>query len=107
MASEIENDSNFNPRRRLCPDGGCVGIIGADGKCTECGICDTSEAGSPSPAPNISEDSAESDAVPSEPGNPELSSDFDPNRRLCSDDACVGVIGEDNRCRLCGKPAAA
>jgi len=24
-------------RRELCPDGGCNGVIGADGKCTVCG----------------------------------------------------------------------
>ena len=38
----------------------------------------------------------------SNPG--ETSSGFDPSRRLCSDDSCIGVIGEDNRCRECGKP---
>jgi hypothetical protein len=25
-------------------------------------------------------------------------------RRLCSDGACVGVIGSDNKCTVCGKP---
>jgi hypothetical protein len=24
------------------------------------------------------------------------------NRRLCSDDSCIGVIGADGRCRVCG-----
>ncbi|MBT8493639.1 MAG: hypothetical protein KJO07_11315, partial [Deltaproteobacteria bacterium] len=23
--------------RKLCPDGGCIGVIAEDGKCTECG----------------------------------------------------------------------
>jgi len=107
MASESENDSNFNPQRRLCPDGSCVGIIGDDGKCTECGASDTGEADSPAPDSGTGEDSAARDAAPGEPGSEDLSSDFDPNRRLCGDDACVGVIGQDNRCRLCGKPAVA
>lgn len=34
-------------------------------------------------------------------------SDFDDdfeNRILCSDDSCTGTIGEDGRCRYCGKP---
>src|SRR5450631_4488844 len=105
MASESESDSNFNPQRRLCPDGSCVGIIGADGKCTVCGASDTSESVFPAPEFGTGEDSDALGAATSEPGSEDLSSDFDPNRRLCSDDACVGVIGEDNRCRLCGKPA--
>lgn len=28
------------------------------------------------------------------------------NRRLCSDENCIGVIGPDGRCRECGKPYA-
>jgi len=27
----------FDAKRRLCPDGACVGVIGPDGKCTVCG----------------------------------------------------------------------
>lgn len=26
------------------------------------------------------------------------------NRRLCSDESCIGAIGPDGRCRVCGKP---
>ena len=106
MASESESDSNFNPQRRLCPDGSCVGIIGADGKCTVCGASDTGDPVFPAPDLGTSEDSDALDAADGEPASQDPASDFDPNRRLCSDDACVGVIGEDNRCRLCGKPAA-
>src|SRR5437868_1309576 len=29
---------------------------------------------------------------------------FDPSkRRLCPDGACIGVIGDDGRCRVCGR----
>ncbi|MBI5489096.1 MAG: hypothetical protein HY905_17305 [Deltaproteobacteria bacterium] len=32
---------------------------------------------------------------------------FDPDRReLCPDGLCVGVIGPDGRCKVCGKPGA-
>jgi hypothetical protein len=106
MASESESELNFDPRRRLCPDGSCIGIMGADGKCTVCGLGDSGEVGYPAPAPVSNEDSDALDVAPSEPGSEDESSGFDPDRRLCSDDACVGVIGEDNCCRLCGKPAA-
>ena len=30
---------------------------------------------------------------------------FDPHRRLCPDGACIGVIGDDGRCRVCGRSA--
>ena len=26
------------------------------------------------------------------------------NRTLCSDESCIGVIGPDGRCKVCGKP---
>ena len=31
MTSESDSDSTFDPRRKLCPDGSCVGLIGDDG----------------------------------------------------------------------------
>ncbi|MBI5501201.1 MAG: hypothetical protein HY907_13225 [Deltaproteobacteria bacterium] len=32
---------------------------------------------------------------------------FDPDKReMCSDGLCVGVIGPDGRCKVCGKPGA-
>ena len=32
---------------------------------------------------------------------------FDPDRRvLCDDGLCVGVIGPDGRCKVCGKPGS-
>ncbi|MEO5768836.1 MAG: hypothetical protein ABIS92_10840 [Polyangia bacterium] len=33
----MDEQTEFNPRRRLCPDGTCTGIIGPDGRCGECG----------------------------------------------------------------------
>ena len=32
---------------------------------------------------------------------------FDPTRRLCDDGSCVGVIGADGRCGVCGQQPAA
>jgi hypothetical protein len=118
MASESNNGSTFIPGRRLCPDGSCIGIIGGDGRCTVCGSSDAGGAGSPAPVPSNGDaqndmddmdgmdDWDDRDVERSEPGPGEPTSGFDPNRRLCGDDDCIGVIGEDNRCRLCGKPAA-
>ncbi|MCX5880498.1 MAG: hypothetical protein NTU74_01375 [Deltaproteobacteria bacterium] len=35
-------------------------------------------------------------------GSQETDLDWE-NRRLCSDDSCIGVIGDDGRCRVCGR----
>jgi len=110
MTSESDSDSTFDPRRKLCPDGSCVGLIGDDGKCTVCGTGDAGAMDSLLPSPNASDALAEPDIEHDAPSHDELAenlpSDFDPNRRLCSDGDCIGVLGEDKRCRLCGKPAA-
>jgi hypothetical protein len=29
--------AGFDPTRKLCVDGSCIGVIGPDGRCTECG----------------------------------------------------------------------
>ena len=106
MASESEKESTFNPRRRLCPDGSCIGIIDNEGKCTVCGIYDAGTVGQPPSVPLAGMVSDETSGEPEASETNESASGFDPNRRLCSDDNCIGVIGEDDRCRLCGKPVA-
>jgi hypothetical protein len=106
MASEIENESTFNPQRRLCPDGSCIGVLGSDGKCTVCGTYDSDAACSPPPDPLAGATSNETSDEPEASETSEPATGFNPNRRLCSDDSCIGVIGEDGRCRECGKAAS-
>jgi hypothetical protein len=108
MTAENENeaDPGFDARRRLCPDGACVGVIGPDGKCSECGRSASGEPTADEPIAIMSDD--EPDDEPAGERSPAAVEDggaFDPNRRLCSDDACIGVIGNDGRCKVCGKPA--
>jgi hypothetical protein len=105
MATEFDQESAFDPRRRLCPDGNCIGIVGNDGKCAVCGTTDQGwvepkrdDGGNADPLP-------EPESVPSESSPSWAAVDFDPNRRLCLDDTCIGVIGDDDRCKLCGKRA--
>ena len=31
------NDAKFDSKRRLCPDGSCIGVVGDDGRCRVCG----------------------------------------------------------------------
>jgi hypothetical protein len=109
MAASDDQESDFNPRRKLCPDGSCVGIIGSDGKCTVCGAADPGGEAELAPAPWERDDDRHeaSEGAPADesPGADASGSGFDPNRRLCSDDTCIGVVGNDNRCAVCGKAA--
>ncbi len=91
-------EQEFDPsRRRLCPDGSCVGVIGDDGKCRECGRLDPDWTGErPSSTP------AEAKPDISVPAPPKATPEFDAERRLCPDGACLGLLGPDGRCNICG-----
>jgi hypothetical protein len=99
MASDWE-------QRQLCPDGGCVGLIGGDGTCKVCG---RAAPGWGDERARGLRDEAEADVelekaiVVAEPSGPE---DFE-DRALCPDGACIGLIGDDGACRVCGKRADA
>ena len=79
--------------REPCPDGRCVGVIGLEGRCGECGA---SHLASPAGAP--------SHEAP--PAGPADEADLEPvdldSRVPCSNDLCVGIIGTDGRCGTCG-----
>jgi len=36
-SAETGDGDAFDPGRRLCPDGACLGVIGPNGRCTTCG----------------------------------------------------------------------
>ena len=99
-------DDTFDPsQRRLCPDGSCLGLLGSDGRCKVCGTLGSGGAAvtpvasppvAPSPEPEINVEAGPPAAFSAE-------SAFDPDRRLCPDDACIGVIGINNKCGVCGR----
>ena len=104
-------------QRVLCSDGNCIGVIGPDGLCKECGKKYEgrlpedyfSERDEPSPEDTSIEKEdpspEESDAAAEPNENDESETDDDwQNRVLCSDGNCIGVIGPDGRCKECGKP---
>ena len=110
--------AKFDPHRRLCPDGGCIGVIGSDGRCRVCGRSASGAKDEPPPEgfvpPAFDDDddagdddadqdvAAGADAAPAPaPGR----AAFDPKRRLCPDGDCLGVIGADGICNVCGKKA--
>jgi hypothetical protein len=88
--------------RTLCVDESCIGVIGPDGRCKECGkpykgfenrTADTVGADAPD----------EIDVEVEDPIEAEFDTDWE-NRTLCVDESCIGVIGPDGRCKECGKP---
>lgn len=85
------DETGFDSKRRLCPDGSCVGLIGPDGRCTVCAQTESAAAAE--------------EVEPVEAGAPDTGEGFDPNRRLCEDGSCVGLIGADGRCTVCGQKA--
>lgn len=93
--------------RRLCPDGSCLGLIGPEGRCNICGA--RGEAGVIPPdaigAVNETDDAATA-LGGGELSTDASSADFDPNRRLCDDGSCTGIVGADGTCGLCGRRSA-
>jgi hypothetical protein len=100
---EISHTDDDWENRILCPDESCIGIIGPDGRCKECGQAyDSSQAGESSESQTDSELDDDMDA--SEPSRTDFADSDWENRTLCSDESCIGVIGPNGRCKECGKP---
>jgi hypothetical protein len=100
LDNEISPTETDWETRTLCSDGNCIGVIGSDGRCKECG--------KPFDGPVIEGRTFETD-LPEEEDEiveeEEASDDLEwGDRQLCSDGNCIGVIGADGRCKECGKP---
>ncbi len=94
--------------RELCPDGACTGVVGADGRCRVCGKLGEAPFRGPTvnltltPAP-VPLPGPDVDFRPLDSTTLESDGDFDTERQLCPDGACVGLIGFDGRCKVCGR----
>ena len=97
-------------QRKLCRDESCIGVIGPDGRCKECGLpfeegpYDETKA---EPAiENLEEVATEEELEEvAESGAEKSDADLEwEQRKLCVDESCIGVIGPDGRCKECGKP---
>lgn len=101
--------------RKLCSDPACIGVIGTDGRCKECDKPYEGEAFEDSPfIESEAEAETDTDEIPEEQveeyEEPEAYDDGESvtdkewaNRKLCSDPACIGVIGPNGRCKECGR----
>ena len=114
---ETVGDSSDWDNRVLCSDGNCIGVIGPDGCCKECGKKYEGDLPAQSPAEDedqedhedqsaVHEDESVSSAqTESQEAAADAAVDDEwENRVLCSDGACIGVIGPDGKCKECGKP---
>jgi len=108
--------------RSLCPDGSCLGVIEENGRCSICGknvehrrkrTKDSSEKKAEEEESyvgrSIKEDVkgvAEDIGVEDLRTEPHDSGEdgFEPDRKVCSDGSCIGVIGKSGTCKECGKP---
>jgi hypothetical protein len=102
--TEIIFDKNEDWESRiLCSDESCIGTIGPDGKCRECGKPCEAELPSGHSASGDQAIAPEEQTPVSSKMNIEPNDDWD-QRVLCSDESCIGVIGSDGKCKECGKP---
>jgi hypothetical protein len=103
-------------KRRLCPDGACVGVIGDDGACSVCGLEsgeDVAARHHDSVDDEDDDDDLEDDEGDEDEGEDEGEEDVaaagseldDDDRVLCPDGTCVGLIGADGTCKVCGARA--
>lgn len=106
--------------RVLCSDESCIGTIGPDGRCRECGrpyegiLPDRTEPGPAREAAADGDGEAEAsgDTHTSTSENHKMitedsafvTDDEWERRTLCLDESCIGVIGPDGRCKECGRP---
>jgi len=115
------NDAKFDTKRRLCPDGSCIGVVGDDGRCKVCGrdagggksaaangaaaVAVAVDTAFDSSVDDDDNDDGDDNVLAADAGEPGASA-FDAARRLCSDGSCVGVIGNDGKCNVCGQAAS-
>ncbi len=101
LSGSRETDPDWE-NRRLCSDDSCIGVIGADGRCGVCGLLNPNAPGNPELSTSGNAVKDEPREPPSEDQVPEPRKLGWDDRKLCSDESCIGTIGTDGRCRVCG-----
>jgi hypothetical protein len=111
MVELIFDENEDWEKRILCSDGSCIGTIGADGCCRECGkpyegdLPDLTSRENKTISDINTTPAPENQKTVSTIISSETNSDDDWEKRvLCSDGCCIGTIGPDGLCRECGKP---
>ena len=111
VKSLTDQEPNYNTdlERILCSDDNCIGLVGKDGYCRVCGMAYegdmeiTEEAGTdPAAASEEEYDEEYEDAYGDESEDEHDDEDDFDDRILCSDESCIGLVGEDGCCKYCG-----
>jgi hypothetical protein len=103
IMTEIIFDKNEDWENRiLCSDESCIGTIGPNGKCRECGKSYEGELSAEHVTSKEQVVTTEEQNLVSSKKDTD-SDDWD-KRVLCSDESCIGTIGSDGKCKECGKP---
>ncbi|MDO9109413.1 MAG: hypothetical protein Q7U40_02055 [Desulfatirhabdiaceae bacterium] len=107
ISSAPETDLDWE-NRRLCSDDSCIGVIGADGRCRVCGLPDTetpADSDRSSDGSTVQEETQEEEEAAASLSENQAPESGDPgweDRKLCRDESCIGTIGSDGRCTVCG-----
>lgn len=101
----MENTGFTLEGRVLCQDEACIGVIGPDRRCKECGAEYTGDE--PIGEGAATESTATDGQTPEPADTPARDSDLRPpvdlhERVCCPDEACIGIIGPDGKCGTCG-----
>ena len=108
------SDSEWE-NRTLCSDESCIGVIGPDGRCKECGRLFEGKLPKTSSQPKsvdvtqthatetTLEDNLPDEKVAADDKEAFATDEEWKNRTLCSDESCIGVIGPGGRCKECGR----
>ena len=116
LESEEDDKGGAWEERILCADESCIGTIGPDGRCRECGRpyegplplpAQSHPVAKPSDDYDAPEDARTDDDAHGDEDGAAVAEGTDPDwqtRKLCRDESCIGVIGPDGRCKECGRP---
>ncbi len=106
----MENEKSKSPsdveweQRTLCRDESCIGVIGPDGRCKECGLPYGSKKQQEFPKKHAASDSEEEVAEDDDDDDDAVTDIEWEQRTLCRDESCIGVIGPGGRCKECDLP---
>jgi len=98
----FDKDEDWD-KRILCSDESCIGTIGPNGTCRECGKPYEGALSSGHSASGGQTVAEEKQKPVSSKTDTAFGDDWE-NRVLCSDESCIGTIGSDGKCKECGKP---
>jgi hypothetical protein len=90
--------------RILCSDESCIGVIGSDGHCKECGLLFNGDLKNDKLNGNEYIDRLDSEPdqdIADEESTAPMDKDWE-TRTLCRDGNCIGVVGPDDKCKECG-----